>query len=434
MRPALLVAVVIPFLAGCRASAPKPPNVLLYVVDTLRADALRCYGNARVDTPHVDALARAGTLFENAVSNASWTRPAMASLFTGLYPTRHATQGQGDMLPAGVDTLAGVLARHGYATGFLTANPNTSAFWGLGRGFADMLEFYKRVPEVVTRATEWIDQNKEPFFLAILTIEPHFPYVAAPKEFDRFGGDYRGPVDGSTWELPGAELSPEDRDRILSLYWAQVAFNDASFGRLLAHLDARGRLDDTVVVFTADHGEEFWEHGRRGHGFSLAEGVTRIPLVVAYRGSDRVGRGLRVTPTVELVDVFPTVLDLAGIAAPPALDGRSLLAAADDTNAAVFASLAANDQDLRALWLPPWKLVWNLRTGDYSLYDLASPAGEGASVDTATNPAAAREGERLRERMSAIVAAPGAAPKTAPLDETLPDTVKARLRELGYID
>lgn len=430
--PALVGALAVLLAGGCRQPATAP-NVLLYMVDTLRADSLGCYGNEIIDTPNIDRFAREGMVFQNGFANASWTRPAVASVFTGLYPTRHRAEGRGSRLPEGMPTLGGLLTQRGYATAFIVANPNVAAFYGFGQGFSTLLEFYGRADQVTKKAIEWIEETPLPFFLAVLTIDPHFPYMA-PARFDRYGAGYEGPVGGQTWELYDRDFTAAERRRILSLYYAEIAATDEAFGTLLEYLRRRDLLDDTIAIFTADHGEEFWEYGRRGHGASLAEASIRVPLVLRFPRSDRVGRGVRVTRAVQLVDIVPTVLDLVGAPVPAGLDGQPLLRPAGGSRAGSFASLMADGYKLKTIREYPWKLVWNLKADAVTLYDLSAPAQEGTPVDPDERPEAELVRRRLRGEIESIVAQAGpTAPVSSMSESDVPAAVRDALRALGYL-
>jgi choline-sulfatase len=439
---------IVALLLGCPAPTEAPsearPDVLLYVVDTLRADSLGAYGNPTVATPAVDRFARDGRLFEKAFASSSWTRPSMASLFTGLHPTRHGTERRNASLPPDVRTLAEILSQSGYATAFLTANPNVGSFFGFDRGVDQMVEMYERrqagrvLPReliapsdaITAQAIEWLKSAPRPWCLAILTVDPHAPYEP-PDRFDRYGAADAGPVDGSIPSITREDLSERDRARIRSLYQGEVSFNDDSFGRLIEFMRMQGRLDSTIAVFTSDHGEEFWEHdGRRGHGNSLTDAVMHVPLVLRYPASPRVGRGVRVARPVQLVDVLPTILELAGIAAPQGLDGRSLLAPAEERERPVFASLRRKEHHMRAVRTHPWKLVWDLQRDRFDLYDLREEPVEEHPVTAPEGPAlAAFELLRLELARNARQARSGA--EAAP---DLPDDLRDALRALGYVD
>ncbi len=263
-------------------SEPKP-NILLYVVDTLRADGLGVYGNTSANTPRFDALAAQGVMFENVFANASWTRSSMASMLTGLLPWHHRTEGRAHRLPGDLATLPGLLKPHGYRCALVSANPNVGNVFGFERDFESTRELYRRRSEgrvggkklvtpsdVVTReALVALEELSPPFCLVVLAIDLHSPYT--PPE--RFLQD----------------------------------------------------VLDTIVAVTSDHGEELWEYDRRGHGKSLSEEVLRVPLLLHYPRDERATGGRRIAAPSQLIDVLPTLLDLANIDIPEQIDGRSLL-------------------------------------------------------------------------------------------------------------
>ena len=422
-------------------------SILLYVVDTLRPDSLGVYGNDAVNTPHFDRLAAEGVLFEEATANTSWTRASMASLFTGLYPTRHRTRTKFDHLPEEIPTLAEILRNEGYETAFINANPNVGGFFGFDRGFQDLKQLYARstpgmvdsseliatCEEITSEAIDWISGTRGPFFLTILSVDPHAPY-RPPASYDRYGGDYRGPVQGEFSSMARPDLTPADRLRVRSLYDAEVSFNDAAFGRLIEYLREQGRLDETIVILTADHGEEFWEYGRRGHGRSLAEPVIHVPLILRFPSDPRVERGMRSKRPVELVDVLPTLLDLLGLGTPAQLDGASLLGPGSPEDVS-FSELSLPGFKLRAVRDRSWKLVADLRTGDSELYSLGPPLAEADAIDIVGSPVAAAAQKRLAAALDRILREAEESrsdPRDSP--EPLPPAVEEALRELGYIE
>jgi hypothetical protein len=426
------------------ASSADPPNIVIYLVDTLRADAVGAYGNASAHTPAVDALARDGVVFEDAQAPSSWTRPSVASLLTGLHPRRHRTESRLDALPAEVSTLAERLAAQGYNTAFITTNPNVGSFFGFDRGFAEIIELYERrgfglvrgrelitrSDDVNDRAIAWLRQASRPFLLVVHTIDPHKPY-APPEQFDVHGGDYDGPVDSrGRWNKKGP-LDSADQARIRSLYRAEVAFNDDSFGHLVGALRAQGRLDDTAIFFTADHGEEFWEQGFNGHGKSLRDTVTRVPLIVRLPRGYAAGR--RIRRPVELVDVAATVIELAGLDVPAELDGRSLLDAPRPGFPRIqLSSLKLDGLDLRAARAYPFKLVRDVTAGSEVMHDLREDERALDDAELARRGAMRRELARVLDRAEAERSQRSAATQAAPGE--MPEDVESALRALGYIE
>lgn len=356
-------------------SGLRLPNVLLISIDTLRADALGSYGNPHGLTPHIDALARDGVLFEQAITSAPWTLPAMASLFTGLYPRHH---GAGiisnhrdplgrSALPEGSWTLASALRARGHQTHAIVTNPYLSLRYGLGQGFdiyanvtieseaflsmADTTAFrlLKRLyPTLISgdrgavvsdRAVKWLAQRRasKPFFLWLHYIDPHPPYSRAGVTANKsFRGDlsFARPGDGAadiTLTSPDVarlrsgeiRLSAAEKEGVRNLYRAEVQSVDAAVGRILGAIEAQGLSADTLIVCVADHGEEFWEHGGVEHGRTVYDEVVRVPLLMRWPGHLPAGR--RVAAVARITDVAPTILDLIGIAAPSRVDGESLL-------------------------------------------------------------------------------------------------------------
>ncbi len=287
--------------------APETPDVVLYLIDTLRADALGAFGSPKSGvSPVIDALAREGIVFARAISTSSWTKPALPSLLSGLHPLTHAVGASGytDRLPAGVPVVQEAFRRAGWRTGSFAASPLGSTLSGLDRGFdaactpqhwnvaAGDLE-HPEARQLHEAMLGWIDEEPDrPFFAFVHTLEVH------EWKRDRYARD-----------LP-AGWDPYD---------AAVRAADRQLGELLAALGARGRRP--LVVLLSDHGESFGEHGVRGHGTSLFQSQLHVPLVVSARG---VLPPMTITEPVGLLDVAPTILDLVGLPPLPAQEGASL--------------------------------------------------------------------------------------------------------------
>jgi arylsulfatase A-like enzyme len=423
-----------------------PPNVLLYVVDTLRADALGCYGNEIVDTPAIDRLASEGVLFEAAFSQSSWTRSSIASILTSAYPEAHGALNRSDALSQDATLLSERLRDAEYHTAFIVTNPNVGSSFGFKQGFDTFDELYSRrepgyveASEIVTpsdalvdHTIQWIESSRSPFFITVLAIDPHSPYEP-PADFDRYGGDYSGLADGTHRWINRKRLSAVDRQRIRSLYLAEVAFMDREFGRLVDHLRGMGILDQTIVVLTSDHGEALWEHGRRGHGTSLFDEQTKVPLVVRY--PPRVTPSGRRDDIVESIDIGPTIFDLAGLPADPQLQGRSLFG--EDRTTHAYSNLEIQGNSLKAVRSRRWKLIRNTETGSVTLYDLVSSDAEHFDV-ASSHPAVVEQLQaKLDRHVSTILASPGAvAPdrRERVEDAQVPALDRQLLRKLGYMD
>jgi arylsulfatase A-like enzyme len=313
--------------------APDAPLVVVYLVDTLRADHTTPYGYGRDTTPELQRFARDAVVFEQAISHASWTKPAVASVFTSLLPGRHRAVQLRDQLDAGHVTLAEMLEAKGYATGGAIAN---SVIYGQGTNFEQGFDFYAglhgegdrpsklvEAAGVVDQALRWLDARRGiPTFLYVHTMDPHVPY-APPAPFDRKFEPH--PTPGHPAVDPRTDYKePADRERMIAQYDGDVAYGDQEFGRFIRELQSRGVYDEALVVFTADHGEEFLDHGQFLHGKSVFDELIHVPLIVKFPG--RRDAGARVKRQVQLVDLLPTVLQSQGLPVPeaPHIAGRPL--------------------------------------------------------------------------------------------------------------
>lgn len=330
-------AVLCAALALSARTGRKAPHLLLVTVDTLRADAVGAYAGRDQGTPAMDRLAREGTLFENAASPMPMTRPAHFSMLTSLYPRQHGVLNNRIVLPESALSVAEILKGRGYRTAAFTAVSLLQAASGAGQGF-DHFEAPAGIAEkadvVVPRALRWMEaqDGRAPFFLWLHLFDPHMPYAPPTPEgraFD-FSWDHLGRLaDARGGDLP-AEILPLG----LSLYAGEVAFVDSWVGRLLGFLEASGLGARTAVVLTADHGECF-DHGVFfEHSQCLYDGSVRVPLVVRLPGV--VAAGKREVRQVELVDVAPTLLELAGLPVPRGFAGRSLLGPAPRVERTAF--------------------------------------------------------------------------------------------------
>ena len=419
--PAVLVGAVGWYVVW-NARRDRRPNVLLVTIDTLRADHLGSYGYAAAQTPALDALAARGIRFEHATTVAPLTLPAHSSLMTGTFPAYHAVRDNGGYY-LGDDqvTLAKLLRARGYRTGGFISAFVLDGRWGIGQGFDRYYDNFdlskyrldvgldavqRPASEVVSKAIEWLDQDpSRPFLAWVHVYEPHAPYD--PPESFR------------------ARFPPT----MIGAYDAEVATADAQIARLIEHLRASRRLDNTIVVALGDHGESLGEHDEEQHGFFVYDVTIRIPLIIAGAGLDpRVVRD-----QVRIVDVMPTILDLLHVEVPKPVQGQSLLPL---TRGARLDLVAVSET-----WYPRhhygWSELTSIRDERYhfiaaprrELYDTQTDPKETRNIADA-NPARADAQERaLREFVArtSSTARNDAAPR--PVD---PD-VEARLRALGYV-
>lgn len=454
IRPDLL-AFVLGLCAACGSSAGSTPrNVLLITLDTTRADYLSCYGRPggvtpSGVTPSLDALAAEGTRFDLAVSTAAVTPVSHASILTGLYNHEHGLRviyaDGGYRLSDEAETLATVLAAHGFHTRAVHSAFPVSRFFGLERGFDvfedmqsdmkkkkkgefrwDVGDHQRRSDETTELVTSQLDAqlDREPFFLWVHYWDPH-DLARLPPGLDRF--DPRAKV------MPGVQ----------AFYAEEVQYMDAQIGRLLEALRARGLYEDTLVVVVADHGQGLMDHGWAGHRLLYQEQI-RVPLIVRVPGAEQAAA---VPDLVRTVDIFPTILDYLRIEPPRPVSGRSLRALIEGAPDAPRTALAdqINGYDWNAgmvderplddfLYLAmerDWKLIYRPRHFRKSeLYHLASDPREEHDL-FATRPEEAR---RLLQQLAEE--APWVTGPFEPIgdrqdDATLVDARRS-LSELGY--
>jgi len=316
------------------------PNIMIILIDTLRADHLGIYGYSRDTSPNIDAIAREGVVFDWAVSQAPHTVPSVAAILTGLYPAHNGVVTViDDAFNGSVETLGEKLAKAGYTTAGFTATNIVIRFLDLKTRFETF--DWRCAPQMNWKSAEclagrmipWLQENNpQPFFLYAHFFDPHDTYNAPPPYTEMFcnrqpdnrgllGGDMRGYTRGFLINFPMVDLSRNDVEYLKCLYDGEIRYADSQIGKIMEQMKALGLLDNTILIITADHGEEFLEHGRLLHGQTLYRELTHVPLILRYPPAVKPGR---IRTAVETTDIVPTVLDLAGIQVPPGLDGTSL--------------------------------------------------------------------------------------------------------------
>ncbi len=412
------------------------------MIDTLRADRVGAYGSRRGATPRIDELASRSLVVENAWSQSSWTKPAIASLMTSLHERSHGVhKGFVDRLGAPLETLAERLAAAGYRTGAVSENPHVAPIFGFDQGF----EFFEgrkdfRGEAVVSaeRALQWLADlpPAAPFFLYLHLLDPHGPYTPPPRireAFTRGLTAVRPPVERGRIKplLDGekaVDLVPGDVRFLEALYDAELRSTDAAVGAVLAHLEQRGLAERTIVLLTSDHGEEFMEHGSLKHGYWLYEETVRIPLILHVPGAEP----RRSSDTwVQLVDVAPTVLELLGVSVPKAFEGRSfvpLLEGKELGPQPLLFETRYKQAARRAYRAERYKLIVDDKTGTRELYDLEADPGEREDL-------AARRPDKVEELTRRMQAARTGAPgQSEKLDVALDPEARAALEHLGYVE
>ncbi len=473
-----------PATAAARPPAPPgAPDVMVVVLDTVRADHLSAFGYARPTSPNFDALAREGTLFVDAVSPATWSLPSHASLFTGRFPSAHGAHDEHLFLDAATPTMAERFAAAGYDTRSFTANAWITDSLGMIRGFGWTDEAWRRGDvartfqsmyrlldrvglggadkggaQVAANVEAWLaarPADDRPAFTFVNFIEAHFPYHQLPAEFlGRFTTHSRGELWAVSSQLMMATFggapptAPDTIEQATAMYDAGIAYADGLLGRLVEALRRNGRLDRTIVVVLSDHGELLGEHGEFGHGRSLYEPVLHVPLVI--RAPSRVPAGRRVATPVSTAGVFATVLDLAGLPPEPSVQVGSLVEVIDgqphpgpiiaEQFVSQLGSTIETDDPLmekkarfRAYRIGRQKLV-DAEPGGTFFFDLEHDPGERDDVAMSQRMTVASMRESLdawRERLGIPdlrATATGAAPK--PVDPA----ARERLRQLGYVE
>lgn len=443
---ALAFGFAVAMLLGCgRDSAARHPNVLVICIDALRADHLGVYGATPSPSPSLDAFTKSAVVFENATSVASWTKPSVPSLLTGLYPEEHGVYDNSgkhvDTLASGAVPLASILAAGGYRTAAFVENDQlVKRFSGLDRGFSLYFDGAGHPAQIVDRFLSWVGHDDaKPWFAYLHFLDPHFPYTPddftmGPDEAGRLKtrawhwdlrgvawGMMRDRVNAGTLALDAAALADLER-----LYSLEIHAVDAVVGRLLTLLEADGLLDRTMVIVTADHGEGFLEHGRLDHGYGPYQELLHVPLVIRLPGGER--GGTRVAALAQNVDIAPTVLDRVGLATPTGWSSVSLMP-----------TLTANAKEVRSTALAleqhgQWHLL-GLRDRRFSY--VRSEGGTREVAAPPVLPAACAPGTRVRLQgifqVSGFVA--GAVKHLAPgdLDTELQGPVEAIDRRASTI-
>jgi len=439
---------------------------VLISIDSLRADHLGCYGYPRETTPFIDSLADRGVRFENAVSTTSWTLPAHAAMFTGLWDSTHGLVDNGLRLGDGQRTLAEVLGERGYRTAGFFGGPYLHPTFGLGQGFdvyqscmtttaddasAETIRqgaLYGRDrshadvtgPRTRDEVTRWAATVADgPYFLFVHLWDVHYDYIPPREYVEMFDPDYRGDLDGAeftTNERLRPDMPRRDLEHLIALYDGEIRFTDDILRQIFAMLEERGLLENTLVTITADHGEEFFEHGGKGHQETLYEEVVRVPLIVLWPGRFEGGRV--VADQVGLVDLMPTLARLAGDTEDLPVQGRSLdplLRGESIPSRPSLMELLVNGRTMRGLRTNDVKVI-RVRDGEpAALLDLRSdPAELRPVLPGSEREPERREWERRLDRTVAEAAAMGellqeAGPERIELREELLE----RLRSLGYL-
>ncbi len=384
--------------------AEKPRNIIIWLSDDTRADKYRLWNkSSRVETPVLDAFSERATRFAITYAQGNESRVSHASLFTGLYPAQHRFISDKAVLPPQLVILPEALKPAGLYNIAHIANGYITKRWGFGDGW-DFLKNHihegggLKGEDLVAAAKTFLTKNpasKKPFFLYLGTIDAHVSWRAHEPWISKYDPEsYSGPfvkgcMDPQLDRIVAGQLqiTPRDRQRVIALYDSDISYNDQQFGALLDLLKKTGHENDTMIVFTSDHGEEFWDHGRIGHGQSLRQELVHIPLWIYYPPLFPGGRV--VEEGAELVDILPTLTDALGLPAPKDVQGESLIAVAQGVGAGYPRPAVASQYELsHTMRLGRYKLLVS-GGGQVKLFDGADDPGETKELN-ASEPIALR--------------------------------------------
>jgi arylsulfatase A-like enzyme len=463
--PALLAVALLVPAAACPSGRPQRPNVIVILVDALRADYMGVYGFDGPVTPYLDSLARESVLFRNCFTQSPWTKPAVASLFTSLHPqvhglTNHEGKYWGDataglrtgILPAGARTLAEQLREVGYETAAFVANPWLKATYGFDQGFDvyhdEKVDFLATADRLAQDVRAWRDgrDDRRPYFLYLHFMDVHAPYVGSRRDYEllRASQSVRSdetllPVQMPDRRFHNIEFRPSwatDEMRREVTYWrtryaSSVRTADRRIGEIVEELRETGELGRSLLVFTSDHGEELFEHGDWSHGQNLFDHQLHIPLFIRNPGGR--GGGVEVESFIDLIDLMPTLLAAVGAPVPESVQGRDMSALlrgeAVDHPEITFATATQRHPGLYSARTARYKLLYDLDSSWERLFEMVEDGAEWENV----GPREPHVADELRDRLLTHI--------RDSLDEgtleseqaEIPEDLQERLRALGYL-
>ena len=446
-------------LSACDTGPPRP-NIVLYVVDTLRADRLTLYGHDQDTSPNIDALGASGIVYEQANAPAPWTLPSVTSLLLSQLPCEHGVTVDRDRIADSARPLAAILKENGYRTASFHANPYAGKMTGLEAGYDNAS--LVRQPDLFGRVAAWLGRvDTEPFFLYVHSVEPHNPELAvgsgvpqstldtvetryrAYRTLTRVDWDEKQPLgttDNTDEQVQALSQLSAIRGAVLILYDAAVRNADGNVGKVIKVLEERGFWENTLFVLVSDHGEELGDRGGWLHDQSVYDELIRVPLVIRYPEDE--GAGTRVTEPVGLIDVVPTVLDYLEIDAPSSVRGRSLrggvsaeprfLAFRENRKKHFRPYVELRGDQNVVVRRGGWKGIWNVDNDTVELYDVANDPSE-IQLQNVREPERADAvrafGRVALERCRALSESPG-----TPTEIELSPEERRQLEALGYLD
>lgn len=421
------------------------PNFMVFIIDATRHDHLGCYGYHRDTTPTIDSLAAEGVRFTNAASNSNITRLTVPSIFTLLSPSALGVGSETTKMASRAVTLAELLKNEGYRTLCFIPNPSMRKPLNFGQGFDvyDDKIFYRRnfrswesQSVINERMLRWFERNRDkPYFVYIHNCDVHGPY-SPPAPFDRMFYDEAAEIrpisEGEYDMMHGYQRIRDDRTDLnyyIALYDGELRYVDTKLRELLSGMQSLGVADKTVLFISADHGEQFLEHGRWDHGRDAYDPVVHVPLIM--HDPRDLCYGLTIEAPVHTFDISATVLDLAGVPAEPEHQAKSLMPLVTGEADRTWEYSFIDSEDARALRNECWKFIEDRKYGFEMLFDLAADPGELENlvdVDTA-------QADELRRKMAAIVAANAIIAQGGFLEPHALDAESIeQLKALGYIE
>jgi len=436
-----------PFVIIRQSEQRRRLNIIIYLVDTLRADHLSCYGNPVVKTPHIDKLASQGVLFQKAFSQCSWTRPSVASLFTSTYPSFHGAITKEDALTEQITTLAEVLKKNGYYTVGFINNPFIIPLFGFHQGFDSYVITYQPLRDRPLYAHHmnqlilpWLEKNaSKPFFLYIHTLDPHDPYTPPPPFDTMYEKDYKGSIDGSSETMGQIQrgeikVTPRDIQHLEALYDGEISLNDAAFGELIKKLKELQIYDRSLIIFTSDHGEEFYEHKGLKHGLTLYEEQINIPLIM--KCAPHFPAGKKISSMARIIDIMPTILELVNITIPQQCQGSSLLPLINgevkSLTDEIYSEEDYDERVLQSIRGGKWKLISYSKTGSLELFNLLKDPKEQHNLAADYPKLTASLMEKIKSWHQEQLDRRAGLPK-AKAKKLSPETIK-QLKALGYLN
>ncbi len=426
----------------------SPPRVLVYLIDTLAAKHMSLYGCARPTTPTLDALAQRGAWFAHAFANATRTVESIPNLMLSLHTASHGVDNLYATASSAFVTLAEEFGRAGFSTACFSTNVNAGPRQNMDQGFGafyDHIAFYwsqdstRTVP--IEQVAGWMERHRDrPVFVYVHTAEPHAPYQPPPPFDTQFDPDYLGTIDGTYDKATGFMRAtlPRDVEHVVALYQGEVAFADHMYGRFMERLGQLGLDENLTTVVTADHGEQFLEHGHWMHGADVHGELSRVPLIV--HAADARLRSGRIDAPVQLLDVMPTLLELYGISASVPLQGDSVAGLlrgerpAAATSRLIFTSTYQPTPPQHGVLRWPWRLIYTgRRLGErpFVLFHVEQDPGE-------TRDRLAEEPHVAAELLCEMVRWRTNLPRFADSGEaqhrqSVDEEQLRQLREMGYI-